>query len=97
MNYEYLILLIVIFLITLFLEFKFRVKLYSSRKERIIIPILFFVVGVILDSFAIWRGYWNFGELMGITIGFMPLEEYLFMIIFPYFIITLYRVLKKEI
>ena len=97
MNYEYLILLIVIFLITLFLEFKFRVKLYSTRKERIIIPILFFVVGVILDSFAIWRGYWNFGELMGITIGFMPLEEYLFMIIFPYFIITLYRVLKKEI
>jgi len=92
-----LLILLAVFFITLFLEFNFRIKLYSSRKERIIIPILFFVVGVILDSFAIWRGYWNFGELMGITIGFMPLEEYLFMIIFPYFIITLYRVLKKEI
>jgi len=42
MNYEYLILLIVIFLITLFLEFKFRVKLYSSRKERIIIEAALF-------------------------------------------------------
>ena len=96
---EYLIILIVLLLISIFLEHKFHIHIYKSRKERILIPLIFLVVGTIWDSLAIWRGHWSFNGpgLIGIKIGFMPLEEYLFAIIVPYFILTTYRALKREI
>ncbi|MBU0978068.1 MAG: lycopene cyclase domain-containing protein [Nanoarchaeota archaeon] len=81
------------------LEYKFHIHLYKSRKERIIIPVIFLIIGSIWDSFAIWRGHWTFQGpgLIGVTIGFMPFEEYLFALIVPYFILTLYRVLKRGV
>jgi len=36
-------------------------------------------------------------NLLGIRIGYLPLEEYLFFLVIPYFILTLYAALKKEI
>jgi lycopene cyclase domain-containing protein len=96
---EYLIILGILLLISLVLEIKFHIRLYKSRKERIIITLIFLVIGIIWDSFAIYRGHWIFpGKgLVGITIGVMPLEEYLFALIVPYFILTTYNALKKEI
>jgi len=96
---EYLLILIGLFVISICLEWKYRIKLYSSRKERFLIPLVFLIIGTIWDSFAIWRGHWTFEGpgLVGLTIGLMPVEEYLFALIVPYFILTIYRVLKKEI
>lgn len=96
---EYLIILLVFFLVTLFLEFKFHVKLYKNRLERIVIPLIFLFIGTLWDSFAIIRGHWSFqGDgLIGLTIGVMPIEEYLFCLVVPYFIMTSYKVLKKEL
>jgi len=96
---EYLLILIAILLISIFVEHKYHMHLYNSRKERTLIPILFFIIGSLWDTFAIWRGHWNFGGsgLIGIKIGLMPLEEYLFMLIVPYAILTHYKAFKKEI
>ena len=96
---EYLLILIGILLISIFLDWKYHMRLYNSRKERILIPIIFLVIGTLWDSFAIWRGHWSFegSGLVGIKIGLMPLEEYLFILIIPYFILTIYKALKKEI
>lgn len=95
---EYMIILLGVFSLSLFLEYKYRIKLFNSRKQRIIVSVIFFIIGSIWDSFAIWRGHWSFSGsgLLGITIGLMPLEEYLFIIILPYFILTVYRVLKNK-
>lgn len=96
---EYLLILIGLLLISIFLDWKYHMRLYDSRKERILIPIIFLVIGTLWDSFAIWRGHWSFegSGLVGIKIGLMPLEEYLFILIIPYFILTIYKALKKEI
>jgi lycopene cyclase domain-containing protein len=96
---EYLIILIGFLIVTLFLEYKYRLKLYNSRKERVIIPVFFFIIATIWDHFAVYRGHWAFEGpgLIGINIGLIPLEEYLFFLIIPYFIITAYKVLKREI
>lgn len=70
-----------------------------SKRERVIVVLIFFIIGVVWDSYAIWRGHWSFGDtgLTGITIGLMPLEEYLFILIVPFWIITTYKVLIKII
>ena len=96
---EYLLILVGLFALSLFLEFKFHLRLYSSRKERFIIPLLFFLIGTLWDSYAVIRGHWyfNFDNLLGVRIGVLPLEEYLFFIVVPYAVLTLYKVLKKEI
>lgn len=69
------------------------------RRKRVLIPIIFFAVGTAWDTFAVWRGHWYFdySNLVGLKIGLLPIEEYLFFLIIPYFIITFYRFLKKEI
>lgn len=96
---EYLIILLVLFAFAIFLELKYHIHLYHSRKERILVTIIFFIVGVLWDSLAIFRGHWDFPGrgLLGVKIGLMPLEEYLFILIIPFWILTLYKILDKKI
>lgn len=95
---EYLLILLFILIVTILLEKIFHIHLYKSRKERFFIVLLFFVYGVVWDSFAIWRQHWDFppGRTLGIRIGFMPIEEYLFTLIIPYNIITIYKVMDTK-
>ena len=93
---EYLGFLIAVLLISVILEKFCTRKIFHSFKQRIKILGTIFILSVILDSFAIWRGYSFFNQerVIGITIGFMPLEEYLFAFIIPYFVIVMYETLK---
>lgn len=94
---EYLLILLVLFVISLFLEKKFKLYIYKSKRESVIIPLFFFIVGIIWDSFAVARNHWAFdmNKLSGIKLGLLPIEEYLFFLVIPYFIITFYLLLKK--
>jgi len=95
---EYLLILIILLVTTLILEKTYHIHLYHNRKERLEIIGLFFIVGVLWDTFSIWRGYWIFpqGKNLGIIIGLMPLEEYLFILILPYFILTVYKIIDSK-
>ncbi|MFA6301486.1 MAG: lycopene cyclase domain-containing protein [Candidatus Paceibacterota bacterium] len=99
MSLEYLIILLLIFLFTLFLEKKNHIHLYNSKKERFEIVGFFFLFGIAWDTFAIFRGHWSFpvGKTLGINIGLMPLEEYLFALIIPYFVITVYKLFDSRL
>ena len=70
----------------------------KSRKERFEIVGLFFIIGTIWDTFAIMRGHWTFPSEnnLGIVLGVIPLEEYLFILIVPYFIITIYKLIDSK-
>jgi lycopene cyclase domain-containing protein len=96
---EYLIILMALLLITIVLERKFKIHLYKSFKQRLFTVTLFCVIGIIWDSYAIWRGDWVFpeGKNLGIIIGFMPLEEYLFILIVPYSVITIYKIIDSKL
>ena len=94
---EYLIILSIVLAVTIFIDFKYNLKLFLSPKQGRLLVFIFFIVGVVWDSFAIWRGHWIFPDTktIGIKIGLMPLEEYLFIFIIPYFIITVYKLTEK--
>lgn len=95
---EYFIILMALLLITFFLERKYKIHLYNSLKQRLFTVTLFCVIGILWDSYAIWRGDWVFpeGKNLGIIIGFMPLEEYLFILIVPYSVITIYKIIDSK-
>jgi len=67
---EYFLMLTVVLLITLILEKIYKTHLYHSLTQRIVTVGLFFVIGVLWDSFAIWQGDWVFpqGKNLGIRI-----------------------------
>ena len=94
---EYFIILVLVFLCTALLDWLYKVKLYDSWSERILIPLAFVIIGALWDSFAAWRGHWTFSGtgLLGINIGFLPLEEYLFFLVIPYTVLTWYKVAKS--
>lgn len=96
---EYLLILMGFLALAVFLEYTHHVKLYHSRKERIIIVLHFFVIGMLWDYYATWRGHWTFtGQgLIGISIFGLPLEEFLFFLIMPYISLVAYKVMDKQI
>jgi lycopene cyclase domain-containing protein len=96
---EYLFILIVLLLSALLAEYLFGIHLYESREERIVVTLFFFVIGVLWDTFAIMQGHWSFNEtgLVGIRLGIMPIEEYLFILIIPFWIITMYKLFEQRL
>lgn len=95
---EYFLILIFLFIIGLILHFIYKVKIYSSVKHCILTNLAGIFLITIWDNFAIFRGHWGFGDkfLLGLKIGYMPIEEYLFVIIFPYLGLVIYKIFDKK-
>ena len=94
---DYLTILLIFLLVAVFFELIFRIRLYHSFKERIIIVGLFFILGITWDFYAVSRGHWKFpgNGILGVYVGNLPIEEYLFFLIMPYFAVTFYKTLEK--
>ncbi|MFA6553028.1 MAG: lycopene cyclase domain-containing protein [Patescibacteria group bacterium] len=95
---EYLFILVGLLILTIALHRVFRLKLYANTNQAIITILVFLVVGVVWDSLAIARGHWLFPpeHNTGWIIGKMPVEEYLFMLIQPYFVMIIYSIIKAR-
>lgn len=95
---EYLATLVFVFLVSMSLKLKYKIQLFNSVKEGLVLAILLLVIGGLWDSYAILRGYWSFEEefFIGIDIGIMPLEEYLFMLIIPFLVLVLYKIVTRK-
>lgn len=94
---EYPMILTVLFLVGFFLHRLTKVKLFSSTKNMLIFYLIFVIIGVVWDQYAIFRGHWTYKSeyLTGVRIGYMPLDDYLFGFIVTYFGLVLYKVVEK--
>jgi lycopene cyclase domain-containing protein len=95
---EYLLILVSVLLVCLGLTWKLKLRLFRSLKEGLAVMGSLFVIGAVWDSFAIYRGYWSYNQdfLVGVTIGLMPLEEYLFVIVIPFLTLVIYRIAGRR-
>ena len=94
---EYLIILICI-LVLAFLTHKLcKIKLFKSKLSAIAIFASTLIVGGVWDNYAVWRGHWFYpGKgTLGIFLGYLPLEDYLFIIIVTYAILVGYKTFEK--
>lgn len=94
---EYLIILVIILVVTFFLHKCFRVKIFNSKRHLLFYWGVSLLIATIWDQFAIYRGHWSFNQeyLLGIKIGYMPIEEFLFVIVVGFFALTFYKITEE--
>lgn len=63
----------------------------------ILLYILTFIIGTAWDNYAVYNGHWTYSgkETLGIFIGYLPLEDYLFFLLVPYCILVGYKFFEK--
>jgi lycopene cyclase domain-containing protein len=94
---EYGLILLGLLLLTIFLHWRSQVKIFKSKKQLLVLYAVILGVGIIWDQLAISRGHWSFNKefLLGPRLGLMPIEEYGFAIILPYFGLVVYKIIEK--
>jgi hypothetical protein len=95
-----LIVIILLFILCFILEKEYRVVLYNSKKERLIVAGAIFIVLMIwelLNRFVYQAWLYTGRGLVGIYIFGLPLEIYLFYLVGPYFAFIMYELIQKEI
>jgi lycopene cyclase domain-containing protein len=97
MRFEYLLTLLILFIIALFIKNKYQIKLFNNTEELLVFYSVIFVIGTIWDNFSVWRGHWFYpGKgIVGIFVGLIPLEDYVFAIVTSFTVLVLYRSLPK--
>ncbi len=95
MQYFALYTTLVLLAVTFILERRFRERLFHSWRERLIWIGIFFVIGAIWDAYAISHAHWVYerSTFIGVWIGVIPLEDFLWLIAVPYFSITIYKII----
>lgn len=89
----------VCFLITLGVHKYYKVKIFRTRNQFIIFWFLVIFLGSLWDNFAVFRGHWFYpGKgTIGLNIGLIPLEDYIFIMLVSYAILVMYLVSNKII
>lgn len=95
---SYIAILLLILVATIFLEITFHPHPFDSLKERLVWTLIVFIIGVAWDIYAVAHQQWAFpgNGLLGINIGILPIEEYFFFLIPPYFALTLATIIRER-
>ncbi|TAL58414.1 MAG: lycopene cyclase domain-containing protein [Nanoarchaeota archaeon] len=74
-----------------------KVRLFKTRLQMLIFWAAAFFIGVVWDQFAIWRGHWFYpkGTTLGINLGFMPIEDYIFIFLICYAVLLAFKISEK--
>lgn len=96
--YFYLISAIFLLIFGIIIEIIYRERLFKHLKARIMWALVFLFIGTLWDQYAIPNGHWAFtGKgILGIYIGVIPLEEFLWFLIVPYFCLTVYKAVEAD-
>ena len=93
--YFYITSAIILLAAGLILEAIFHEHLFRYLKARIMWALVFLFIGTVWDQYAIPAHNWVFtGKgTIGLYVGVIPLEEFLWFLIVPYFCLTVYKTL----
>ena len=91
--YFYLLSNLILLVIALALEFTFHEQLFQHLKTRLAWVILFCLLGTTWDLYGLYFKHWVFtGKgILGIYVGIIPVEDFLWFLIVPYFCLTVYK------
>lgn len=94
---QYGYLAIVLLLLFCYIALRAFLKLPSlgSRKQLVVFFSLTYITTFLWDNIAVFMGHWEYKNMLGIYLGYSPVENILFAIAFPLSVITLYQVVNR--
>ena len=95
---SYLSVLVLFFISAIVLEHKSKIPLFHSVRERLTTMGVIFIIGITADYYGVYSGHWVFpGKgLAGVWIGKVPIEDYIFAFVAPYWAIVVYNFLHNR-
>ena len=89
----YFVILIAVVILAMVIESVFKEHLFKSLGGRIICALMALVAITIWDMYAIPNRHWIFtGKgILGIYVGPIPIEEFLWALFVPYLWVTIYK------
>jgi hypothetical protein len=95
-----LIVALLFLIVGLFLEIKYKIILYHSLRERMLIILIVFVVFVgweFINRYVFQAWLYSGAGMIGWHIFGLPIELYLFYLTAPYFAFVVYELIHKKI
>ena len=94
---SYFQILVIVYFTFLIANMLCKIKVYPKIGRVVIYSVIFLIFGYIWDKYCVSHGHWvfNSNHILGIWIGGLPLEEYLFFVIVPYGSISVYEIVNK--
>ncbi len=94
--YFYVISVAILLVAGLILEYIFNEHLFKHRRARIMWALVFLFIGTVWDQYGISQHHWDFPgkSILGIKVGIIPIEEFLWYLIVPYFCLTVYKTVQ---
>ncbi len=98
-RFEYLGILLFWLILAGAIHYYYRLPVFRNVRQAAVTMGFFFIVGIAWDLIGIYRDHWFFQyeNLLGITIGRLPIEEMLFVLIVPYFVLVFYNLFRLKI
>jgi lycopene cyclase domain-containing protein len=95
----YLALLFICLLVGFLLQRRYKIHLYHSFKEELVFVLILLIIMIPMDIYAVAHGVWAFpGDgILGVHIFNLPIEEYLFVLVVPYFVLIMYKTILKKV
>lgn len=92
-----LIILICLAALAFILHVKFKDIVYHSQKERVFVSVIILVLMIGWEHYSVTHDLWLYPGpgLIGIFIWRLPIELYLFYIILPYFVFTVFDIVHR--
>lgn len=96
---EYTLILLSLLLVSIFLHWEYKLKIFKSRSHAFTFFTFLFLVGAVWDYIAISRGHWSYGEkfLLGPHFASIPIEDYSFFLVLPYFGLVLWKFIEQSL
>ncbi len=95
-----LLIVILFLLLGLLLEYKYKIVLFKSMKERILVTLIVFLVIMSweLINYKYFQAWIYTGPgMIGVYVWGLPLELYLFYLTSPYFSFVVYELIHREV
>lgn len=95
---SYFQILIIVYISFLIINTLLKIKTYPNAGRAILFSVIFLILGYVWDAYCVSHGDWTFSNshILGIWIGGLPLEEYLFFVIVPYGCISVYKIVNEK-
>ena len=96
MQHEYILIELCLFVILFLVHWHFSLKLFSSKRQFGFFWLISLTIGIVWDHFAIVRGHWIYPvqSVIGLFLWNIPIEDYLFIVLYPYYALVVYRLVS---